>query len=1058
MTTELPILSLSNIIQLNSSPNKGDIAITSINDFGTEGELNSYVLEEYGYSKSELPSQKDLINGTTMIKKDNSKPILFVVTVNGENVSANLEKNLFKSILSFRKEIVGKKLWIPLMGVGVGNLSVLESYKIIVDVINKFVLANTTILLSIPNTKEGVQLFNQILNNKPQIEHSNHRIVNFAQNFSGNFYCIDDNVSSSNISIEDILKIENYPINSTEYKTVSRIKKNDIIIIKNVYVNPQKEQFIKIKSIGLVKEKSNDKYDIELLKIQLPIDINNLDFLYSKHPIKAISKNNIITLLLEFTRIDNNITKSIFLIFQKEKIAGLISDSDDGIDYLEIDKDVNAFAKVIAAKSFQPPLAIALFGKWGSGKSFFMRQLKNRVNNLSKINNTYCEGVVQIHFNAWSYMDSNLWASIVTRIFEELNVYISKNTRGEEEKKQVEKQLTNRLSIAKEEIGILKNKKEFVKKQIHSLEKTRDEIAKDLEEKIKKIKSDTIWKTLETVNKDFEAEKRINNALHDNDSYKETSENLKKIIPEDYWKDPEKTYQLVKSKYTFLREFFRKDKLLINTIWLLGIIALIIAIPLFIKWLSISISKTNFIIPQATFSLFITLSVIWKRAESTYNQLQPFVSKFWKIKEDYEEKIKEATSKFEQEQKALKLEIEKGQSEILLISEKIQKAETIKTDLEFRINNALATETLYSFIDKRSKSDDYHKHLGIISIIRKDFEILSDLFVGHHEELNRNNSNENFKSKFTKPLQRIILYIDDLDRCPEENVVEVLEAVNLLMAFPLFVVVAGVDSRWVKNALYKKHIAQFDNSNKLTEVLEVSNYLEKIFQIPFHLKDASDNSVKDMIKNLAQNTFEKSLKSIDENLTTVIDNKSDNNSEEVNIDINVGSSAGLNEIKTTSTDNIHEINSSIEAENLILTEDEIQIMQDMSEIIGNNPRCIKRFVNIFRVIKAHEDFDYSNDSSNEEIIVILFLIALPLGKYKKLVPSFEHFIDKEHNSFEKVKHYFQFEQINEFTILKDELQNILLNTKSVHETLLNMNTKLFKDHNKFIQRFTFSQI
>ena len=52
--------------------------------------------------------------------------------------------------------------------------------------------------------------------------------------------------------------------------------------------------------------------------------------------------------------------------------------------------------------------------------------------------------------------------------------------------------------------------------------------------------------------------------------------------------------------------------------------------------------------------------------------------------------------------------------------------------------------------------------------------------------------------EFEKPLERIILYIDDLDRCPEERVVEVLEAVNLLMAFPLFIVIVGVDPRWVK--------------------------------------------------------------------------------------------------------------------------------------------------------------------------------------------------------------------------------------------------------------------
>jgi len=49
-------------------------------------------------------------------------------------------------------------------------------------------------------------------------------------------------------------------------------------------------------------------------------------------------------------------------------IANYIKDGTEGEDYLGIDKDVTAFAKVIASASFKPPLAIALFGHWGMGK------------------------------------------------------------------------------------------------------------------------------------------------------------------------------------------------------------------------------------------------------------------------------------------------------------------------------------------------------------------------------------------------------------------------------------------------------------------------------------------------------------------------------------------------------------------------------------------------------------------------------------------------------------------------------------------------------------------
>jgi hypothetical protein len=41
------------------------------------------------------------------------------------------------------------------------------------------------------------------------------------------------------------------------------------------------------------------------------------------------------------------------------------------------------------------------------------------------------------------------------------------------------------------------------------------------------------------------------------------------------------------------------------------------------------------------------------------------------------------------------------------------------------------------------------------------------------------------------PLQRTVLYIDDLDRCPPRRVVAVLEAVHLMLALDLFTRLPG---------------------------------------------------------------------------------------------------------------------------------------------------------------------------------------------------------------------------------------------------------------------------
>ena len=46
-----------------------------------------------------------------------------------------------------------------------------------------------------------------------------------------------------------------------------------------------------------------------------------------------------------------------------------------------------------------------------------------------------------------------------------------------------------------------------------------------------------------------------------------------------------------------------------------------------------------------------------------------------------------------------------------------------------------------------------------------------------------------------------MLYIDDLERCEPDQVVQVLQAVHLLLAMELFVVVVGVDPRWLLRSL-----------------------------------------------------------------------------------------------------------------------------------------------------------------------------------------------------------------------------------------------------------------
>nr|WP_233223631.1 P-loop NTPase fold protein [Amycolatopsis sp. CA-128772] len=132
-----------------------------------------------------------------------------------------------------------------------------------------------------------------------------------------------------------------------------------------------------------------------------------------------------------------------------------------------------------------------------------------------------------------------------------------------------------------------------------------------------------------------------------------------------------------------------------------------------------------------------------------------------------------------------------------------------------------------AFAKSRYASDDYRRHLGIVSLLRRDLETFAAILA--REE---------------GGLERVVLYIDDLDRCPSDVVVKVLEAIHLLVALPVFVVVVGVDPRWLRKAI-TTHYADL-----LTD-LAPEQYLEKIFQIPFQLSAMDDDAYQGLIRSMA---------------------------------------------------------------------------------------------------------------------------------------------------------------------------------------------------------------
>ena len=87
-------------------------------------------------------------------------------------------------------------------------------------------------------------------------------------------------------------------------------------------------------------------------------------------------------------------------------------------------------ADAIADNELEPPLVVGVLGGWGSGKSFVLHLLKQRLLSIrcedlsddeKKARFPYVGHMYLVHFDAWTYAKTSLWASLMQEILFQLN-------------------------------------------------------------------------------------------------------------------------------------------------------------------------------------------------------------------------------------------------------------------------------------------------------------------------------------------------------------------------------------------------------------------------------------------------------------------------------------------------------------------------------------------------------------------------------------------------------------------------------------------------------------
>ncbi|MCE3227541.1 MAG: family P-loop domain protein [Bacteroidetes bacterium] len=614
-------------------------------------------------------------------------------------------------------------------------------------------------------------------------------------------------------------------------------------------------------------------------------------------------------------------------------------------DQLNVTNDIKAFASLLAFRNATPPIAIGLFGNWGSGKSYFMNHIRKEIGEIKNPENSneYCDRIVHVEFNAWHFRDANLWASLVNKIFTELSLFLKKG----ENKEDIES-FYKKLASVKEDI-------KEVDVELKKVETAKSKIDSELLE-IKRKKEETkirlsiahIRNLFSAVLKDSDVKGNLDVIHKDLDlklgnSIEEIRDNLEKFNTAE---------QKMKSGFKIINQ--RGPLFILFGCFIISATFIVPYLYSLVQQEVGTLQKTLIAITTFLTSAVVTFTPVFTRVNKYYNKLKEIADNW--------DQLREANRNIkgpEEERLLAELEITSKKEKTLTL-EKAEK-DAIATKLETELRDIKSGKKLAEFIQNKDNNSRYKNKLGIISWVREDFDELNNL-IRRQDIATKLNTNNGSDIKEELKIDRIILYIDDLDRCPEMRVVEVLEAVHLLLSFELFGVVVGVDPRWVSHSLKFKYKDLFSDGTKPEEnkhfAASTYDYLEKIFQIPFALLPIEAKSAKKLLsfylkedqKNneIVQKKEEGKkpvLKQEKKHSEPLVVSPEKNDDPKI-IVVKPGEEEFVKQEKTLDQ-------KPIPAKQLQITNEEIVFIEQLTEIIGSTPRTIQRFINVYRIIRAH---------------------------------------------------------------------------------------------------------
>jgi hypothetical protein len=521
--------------------------------------------------------------------------------------------------------------------------------------------------------------------------------------------------------------------------------------------------------------------------------------------------------------------------------SDVVGDSDE----LERDPEVRALADLIAARRTGTPLAVGLFGNWGEGKSHFLGRLAKLIDAApDSMGELAYSHIRHVRFSAWHYAETELWASLVAELFAQLAA--PHRPRGQDggsvERLRAELELTDRLH------------------------RQRDKLAARAERLRKAAANPTLSDLMpEEIRPSFEAYVGAC-AAGLPDYYGGLAVRIAAI---------KETGRALTVPVRLAWEMAKQPRVWSGALGGALLVTALYFLPGIQHHLASWLAGAAAILAPAT----AVIVRIWRKLKHPVEEARKLLS-----------------------------------ADRANLTRLADASESALKAVDQQIAGLSALGRLGGFVTDRNASNDYRQRLGVMTDVHRDLDRLAQLLrevaaeqdsadswtptspsgstvaepaphpasgriarllprlrasrrkatamstskpqTGHAEELRRQwreaqRSALDAAGDSLPRIDRVVIYIDDLDRCPPAKVVEMLEAIHLLLALDLFVVVVAIDPRWLLRAVTAHYREVLDvqplgdaaNGNGYLTGNDESDlwhstpaqYLEKIFQIVFTL-------------------------------------------------------------------------------------------------------------------------------------------------------------------------------------------------------------------------------